>query len=324
MFELENPEDRIICVSLHMEQVYTILCKNIDIGERTGCFKANKVTESCIENLQRIQYPAGKEDYDLVVDCSNISCIEQKHFVKFKKWLEGWRTVKICNCMITDEKQKNEIKEYDSASSEYIKEFNLYGKRYIESICLKKHGYTTQTGVKLGVYINIKSIIEDTKEMFRWCYMLAYKLDKDIIYKRKYRSTGKAVLFCHTLNGANIASLLSQLLNLDIIFVDHLGPYNKLNTINFYKDIYSPRECIIVVDMICQGNEILRAKNIIEYLGGTVKGFIGIVNLELSNLASKNDIDAFAITFSPDEARRNLHYTIKTKLCNEDCNVKEG
>lgn len=324
MFELQDSNEKMIYVSLHMEQVYSVLCKDIGIKERLGCFKYDKVTKSCVDNLQKIQYPGSENDYTLVVDFCNIHSIDPNQLVNLKKWLNYWKNVKICNCMLSDKEQINYFEEYTPVDSNYASQFEQYGKKYIEGICQKQHGYTTQTGVELDVYINIKKIIEDTRELFRWCYMLAYKLEHNHIYKRKYKTTRKVVLFCHTLNGASIASTLSQLLNLDIIFVDHLGPYNKLNTINFYKDIYSPKECIIIVDMICQGNEILRAKNIIEYLGGSVQGFAGIVKLELSNLSSKKDIDTFAVTFTPDEAKHELHYTIKTKLCSDECNIKGG
>lgn len=324
MFELQNPDKKRIYVSIHMEQVYTILTEDIGIKERLGCFNFNKVTNSCVNNLQKIQCPDDRDDFTLIVDFSNIISIDPNELVNIKKWLRDWKSVRVCNCKLSDREQENEFKDYADSNSNYISEFQNYGKKFIESICREQYGYTTQTGVKLDVYINVKKIVEDTHELFRWCYMLAYKLNNNSIFKRKYKSTKKAVLFCHTLNGASIAGTLSQLLNLDIIFVDHLGPYNKLNTINFYKDIYSPKECIIIVDMICQGNEILRAKNIIEYLGGSVKGFAGIVKLELSNLSSKKDIDTFAITFTPEEAKRDLHYTIKTKLCSEDCTATGG
>lgn len=323
MFELQNPDNKSIYVSLHMEQVYSVLCENIGIKERTGCYNCSKVTSSCVNILQKIKDLDGKNNYTLVVDFSNIRSIEPNQLENLIKWLERWKQVNICDCKLSDTNQMASFKNYSFSASNYRSEFEKYGKRYIESICQKQYGYVTQTGVKLDVYINVKKIIEDTQELFRWCYMLAYKLSHNNIYKRKYKTTKKVVLFCHTLNGSSIASTLSQLLNLDIIFVDHLGPYNKLNTINFYKDIYSPKECIIIVDMICQGNEILRAKNIIEYLGGSVKGFAGIVKLELSNLSSKKDIDTFAITFTPEEARRDLHYTIKTALCSDECNIKE-
>ena len=129
------------------------------------------------------------------------------------------------------------------------------------------------------------------------------------------------------MNGTYIAGILSQLLGYNLVYVDHLGPYNKLNKVDFYKGKSRSEEFIIIADMVCQGNEFLRAKNIVEYLGVTVRGCAGILKLDISSLLASYGIDVFAIKFTPEEAKKELGYTIRTKLCCtqcEECNGKES
>lgn len=153
--------------------------------------------------------------------------------------------------------------------------------------------------------------------MLRWCYIIADGIDE---YFQSIDETDKRnVFFCHTMNGAYIAGVLSQLLGYDLVYVDHLGPYNKLNKVDFNKGKSHQEEFIIVADMICQGNEFLRAKNIVEYLGGTVRGCVGVLRMAISSLIPQTGIDIFAIRYAPKDAVDELGYSIRTELCPEIC-----
>ncbi len=121
------------------------------------------------------------------------------------------------------------------------------------------------------------------------------------------------------MNGAYIAGILSQLLGYDLVYVDHLGPYNKLNKIDFYKGKSRTEEFIVVADLICLGNEFLRAKNIVEYLGGTVKGCACVVQMNISTLISKCQVNACALKYTPQNAREELDYSVRTEFCSVQC-----
>ena len=318
MFEIVDNLSKQIIISLHLEQIYSALCLREHIENRIELFDLEKITLTCMDNLEQISLKQCEEEFEFIIDFYHIIAIEDNQQIRFKEWIKKLPNKKICNC---DFKGNSlQLENLEKSEKDYRKAFDSYGKAFILKNCCEQDGYITQVGIQLGVYINIKNIIENTKEMFRWCYIIAYDLNKNSFFKKK-NINKKILLFCHTLNGSNIAGVLSQLLDCNLVYVDHLGPYNKLNKVNFYKDMYEPTEYIIIADLVCLGNEILRAKNIVEYLGGTVKGYAGIVKLDISSISIPNGVEAFALKYSAETARNELKYTIKTKLCDINCNV---
>lgn len=322
MFEIIDEVNKQIFVQLHIEEIYSIIAENFNIEKRTALFSYNEFSIQGLKSLKTMDVHEQKyKDYELIVDFSFIKSIYGNQKSEFYNWMNKGNLVKICNTNSYD--SPHELESFNETDINYLDAFKSYAKKYILKNCHETKGYITQIGTELGVYINLKRIIENSSEMFRWCYIIAYNLNRSLYFKR--RNTEKKLLFfCHTLNGTNIAGVLSLLVDCDMIYVDHLGPYNKLNKINFYKDMYEPKEFVIVSDMICQGNELLRAKNIVEYLGGTVKGCAGILKLDISNFNFSDGVEAFAINYSAEEARNELKYTIKTKLCNGICDVGKG
>ena len=320
MFEIINEKEKQITISLHLEQIYSVLSSREHIKNQLRLFSINGLTKSCIDNLQNIKFDLKRyENYECIIDFTYISNIDDNQKMRFILWLDTLPNVRICNCEINIEElhTRNFVEENEK---NYREAFNYYGRQYILNNCLNRKGLRTQIGVNLGVYIDIKEIINDSREVLRWCYIIAYDLMQNPIFMTTERHNKKILLFCHTMNGTNIAGILSQLLDCDLMYVDHLGPYNKLNKVNFYRETYEPSEFIIIADMVCQGNEFLRAKNIVEYLGGNVKGCAGILRLDICGNLFKNGIDVFAIKYSPEEARTNLNYSITTDLCPESCN----
>lgn len=318
MFEIIDERYRQITISLHLEQIYSVLCNKEHIKNQMRLFNIKSLTKSCIDNLQKIKFDLEEyKDYECIIDFTNIRSIDENQKNRFIIWMENLPNVKISNCEIKEEFQgKNLLEKNDK---KYREAFNDYGRKYIAEKCRDDEGLTTQIGIKLGVYIDIKKIINDSKEVLRWCYIIAYDLLQNPLWGIMEKHNKKILLFCHTMNGVNIAGVLSQLLDCDLMYVDHLGPYNKLNKVNFYRETYEPSEFIIVADMVCLGNEFLRAKNIVEYLGGTVRGCAGILRLDICGKLFEDRIDVFAIKYSPEEAKAELNYTIKTGLCPESC-----
>lgn len=108
-------------------------------------------------------------------------------------------------------------------------------------------------------------------------------------------------------------------MSLEMIYIDHLGPQNRITGINFPENFQAYQNYLLVVDFICQGNEILRAQNIVEFIGGKYVGFIGMIKLDISRISESqmNEmlIKEAVLKISASEAVEKLNYTIKTKLC---------
>lgn len=327
MFEIINEEKKQIVICLHLEEIYTEMYLKNHIKNQERLFSIDSLSTNCVEHLVQQTF-IGEEysNYECIVDFTHIKYIAPNSKGNFFQWLRNLPNVKVSHCAESD--FQDEIKEYGIAEDsmlDYRDAFNDYGKKYVLDHCLAPSGYTTQIGIRLGVYIDIKKIINDSVEMLRWCYVIAYDLNK------YFSSVGedadkRTLFFCHTMNGTYIAGILSQLLSYDLVYVDHLGPYNKLNKVDFYKGKSRTEEFIIVADLICLGNEFLRAKNIVEYIGGTVKGCAGILQMNISTLPSQYRVHVFAIEYTPESARNELNYTIRTELCPincNECNLKE-
>lgn len=320
MFEIINNEKKQIIFSLHLEQIYTEMRLKIHIKEQLRLFSKDSLNKSCIDYLLSLKFNDEKyKEYECIVDFKHIKYMVPNTREKFLSWLETLPSVKVCNCEkfeLYEEIKSIGIIENNDIS--YRVAFNDYGKKYIVNCCCDSAGYTTQIGIELGVYIDLKRIINDSVEMLRWCYIIAYDLNSYFSAVSEDPEK-KNLFFCHTMNGAYIAGILSQLLGYDLVYVDHLGPYNKLNKVDFYKGKTRSEEFIIIADMVCLGNEFLRAKNIVEYLGGTVRGCAGIMKMDISNLLNQYPINIFGINFTPEDARKELGYTIRTNLCTAQC-----
>lgn len=310
MFEINIEKAKKVYLSIHLEQTFAILSQN-NLPDKETCFENTVLRKSGMECLRKIK--ADSSETGLILDFTNITVIDVNIINELMNWLASWNIVELFNCRLIDKSHMEQLAKYKIADVGYLKAFEYYGKKYIQKNCCISRKYETQTGAILDVYVDLKKIVEDTKELFQWCYVLGCKIRVNKNYRKQEQKGQNLLLFCHTLNGANIAGTLSRLLGIDIFYVDHLGPYNKLNTLDFYRDMYGPKECLVIVDMICQGNEFLRAKNIVEYLGGRINGCAGIIKLDISKLLNMK-IEEFAVSFSPEEAKSELSYTIKTRL----------
>lgn len=320
MFEIISQKKKQIVISLHLEQIYMEMKLKTHIKEQSRLFSKDSLSKSCIDYLSGLKFEEEKySEFECIVDFDHIKYMAQNTREKFLQWLKELQKVKVSHCEefeLYDEIKKIGIVEDND--QDYRIAFNDYGKEYIVGKCLDPEGYTTQTGITLGVYIDLKKIIDDSVEMLRWCYIIAYDLNC-YFSSVSEEPEKKKLFFCHTMNGTYIAGILSQLLGYNLVYVDHLGPYNKLNKVDFYKGITRSEEFIIIADMVCLGNEFLRAKNIVEYLGGTVRGCAGILKMDISSLLRQYPINAFGINITPEEAKRELGYTIRTNLCTTQC-----
>lgn len=181
----------------------------------------------------------------------------------------------------------------------------------------------TSSFIYLTSYINIKRFISHEKS---FAVYSIYKLALKIL--RKSREEGNIptytpnsinnkkapILVCQSLNSSYIVSVLSNLLKLDVLVLDKIGPINKLySSIN--KNIIDDRNYIVVSDMVCLGTEVKIVKNIIEFLGGK---YLGNVSLIKTETLRKDDIkkeEATIAIFSIDNSNNEfLEYYISTNL----------
>lgn len=320
MFEIINEEKKQIAISLHLEEIYTEMRLKNHIKGKMRLFSSDSLSKNCVDYLAQLKFDEEKYlNYEYIVDFSHIKHIVPNSGQKFFQWLKTLPNLKVSHCekcCFREDVSKNNFSEDDKC--DYRDAFNDYGKKYIYDNCRATKGYTTQIGIRLDTYIDLKKIINDSVEILRWCYIIAYDLDK--YFSSVDEDTDKRTLFfCHTMNGTYIAGILSQLLGYDLVYVDHLGPYNKLNKVDFYKGKSRTEEFIIIADLVCLGNEFLRAKNIVEYLGGTVKGCAGILNMKISTLPDQYQVNVFAMEYTPQSAREELDYSIRTELCPIEC-----
>jgi len=151
------------------------------------------------------------------------------------------------------------------------------------------------SSVYLTKYFNFKNFIYEDP----FVYYCLYSLAKKMISKNEYHNweivpNKKMVLFCQTLNGAYIGSILSDLLDIDIFLIDHLGPINKIYSNRLYGTINKNNNYLVVSDVLCLGTEVKSAKSIIEFSGANYIGNVAFLRIE----SRKNeDIDFKDIEF---------------------------
>lgn len=181
----------------------------------------------------------------------------------------------------------------------------------------------TSSYVYLESYINIKKFISEQKSL---CIYSIYKLALKIL--KEWRENGPIpfyeegknteykppILVCQSLNSSYITSILSNLLKLDILILDKIGPINRIYS-SLNKNIIENRNYIVVSDLVCLGTEVKIVKNIIEFLGGKYLGNVSLIKTETlkkKDIKRKNaTIAVFAINSSNNE---ELGYYISTNL----------
>ena len=142
-----------------------------------------------------------------------------------------------------------------------------------------KSGYHQSSSVYLSKYIDMKKIISHEKNFFIYAlYRLALQTRSKWFDELEHKKT-RPILICQNLNSSYIASILSSLLKLNVLILDHLGPINTMYS-SLNRKIEENKNYLIVSDVVCLGTEVKIAKNLITFLGGKVIGNISIVKLD--------------------------------------------
>lgn len=194
----------------------------------------------------------------------------------------------------------------------------IFEEKLLETIikfntsCEEKPHLHASSSVYLTSYIDIKKMISLETSFVMFClYNLALKIKKAWIKTIDDRP----ILVCQNLNSSFITSILSNLLKLDVIILDHVGPINTVySTLN--NKIEEEKKYIIVSDVVCLGTEVKIAKNLIAFLGGKVIGNISIVKLDtLNNEDIPNEkIENISVFNINKENNSKIKFKIKTAL----------
>ncbi|AYZ36114.1 hypothetical protein EGY07_11265 [Chryseobacterium indologenes] len=191
----------------------------------------------------------------------------------------------------------------------------------------EEHGKQhTSSFVYLTSYINVKSFMSEKKGLLIYAiYLLASKVLKEwrkkgpipFYSKENNEKHDTPILVCQSLNSAYIVSILSNLLKLDVLILDKIGPINKLYS-SLDKNIIDKKNYIVVSDMVCLGTEVKIVKNIIQFLGGSYLGNISLIKTETLKKCHIDKKDATLAIFSIDKTNyKQLKYEIKTDLTDE-------
>lgn len=189
----------------------------------------------------------------------------------------------------------------------FYEEFKRKIKCYIDPHS-KPH---SSSFVYLTSYVDMKKFMSHEKE---FSLFVLYKLAIKIRLEWNVEIYKDPILICQSMNSAYIVSILSNLLKLDILILDKIGPVNKLYN-RLDKNISNERKYIVVSDLVCLGTEVKIVKNLIQFIGGKYLGNVSIIKTETLSKADIQKEDATIAVFSITKLNnKELKYNITTDL----------
>ena len=217
-----------------------------------------------------------------------------------------------------------ETKEYDNQVR--LKYEELFASKLKDDLMEdnpKKH--SNSSNVYLPKYINIKKFIEGKDLLFFGLYLLCSKAITDNLIpkleirgrkfdleKKKSIHIKTPILFYQSLNGAYIASILAKLAVLDLAYIDHIGPINKIYQTVLKTNFKADNDYLIISDVVCMGTEIQIAKNLIEFNKSEVKGGLSLVKINVIN--GKSGIISRSLYNLSSEKNKEIGYKIETEF----------
>lgn len=173
--------------------------------------------------------------------------------------------------------------------------------------------YHASVPVYLTRYINVKKLVELKPEFFRYLiYELANKMIEQNIVSMNPMENANCNFFFHTINGGYIATQLAELFQMDMVYLDHLGPIESVHRKHFEKSIRDNQNYIIISDVICMGGEVGRARTIIEYCGGRVRGEVCIVDIKT---VREEVLNKRVSLYNVSNKHNSIGYMIRTDMC---------
>jgi hypothetical protein len=198
--------------------------------------------------------------------------------------------------------------------------FNLYSNTILYDKIINTYKqdnpkkYSESSNVVLPTYLNIKKFIEEKEISFLGLYLLCKKSIKNGLVP-VFRSKEKPIVFFQSIVGSYLASIFAKIACLDIAYLDHIGPKNKIyRTIR--KDTFKKQnKYLLISDVICMGTEIQIAKSIIKHEGSEVKGILSIVDIKVINKDKNEKEPQICSLFTLTKENNNeIDYQIKTNF----------
>lgn len=291
-----------------IEDIYQYICNSnsksivIDFDninkEKNGVLGMEKIIQHCKEqniNLTLCRIEKGPHENSGLYEALKLGEVLKKYYdTDFREKSNGNGTYNyICadsqNYSITDE----EI--YSLYEKKLMERMMDSGSKYIVDRSLKPdQQYSHSSNVNLPKYINIKAFIENKEISFLGLYLLCKKAKQLELFSDK---DNQPLLFFSSMAGSYLASILSKLAGVDMVFLNHLGPKKKLYRELHKEQLLADRDYLIISDVVCLGAEIERAKTLIEHAGGKLKGILSVVLVDVvSNRLDKNIISLLTLT----------------------------
>jgi hypothetical protein len=174
--------------------------------------------------------------------------------------------------------------------------------------------YSESSNVELPIYINVKKFIEEKEISFLGLYLLCKKAIKDGLIPN-FNSQSKPIVFFQSIIGSYLASIFAKIACLDIRYLDHIGPRNKIYR-TMRKDIFkNPSDYLLISDVICMGTEIQIAKSIIAHEGSKVNGILSIIDVKVIDKLKNDKAPQLCSLFTLTKENNNeIDYQIKTNF----------
>lgn len=212
-------------------------------------------------------------------------------------------------------KESSDQYEFIYEENLFQEEFKILTQKYTEK---NINEYHQSSSVYLPKYINIKKMISEKRSFFIFSlYQLAINIKKNWLDKMNSENEELPTLICQNLNSSFISSILSGLLKLDVIILDHLGPVNTMYS-SLNNKIEENKKYIIVSDVVCLGTEVKIAKNLITFLGGKVYGSVTIIKVKTLSeehlLEQEKKLKTISVFNITKESNEGIDFEIKTLL----------
>lgn len=341
--------DNLIYINLHFIQVFDTIFLDSSIyalKEKNGnYFKSNKgiyqrtLTQNTIEKVKNEL--SSYEQKKIFLDMKYICSVEDNQLVEFKNLLvnildnkntlflhnvsgEVWESLKKLGMDMKEEYDTDSRMFYITLPSiKYNKEdliqmtqfateiFEEKFERELTKCCEKHERESMSSRVRLNIYINIKKMMRDFP-FFCYCiYKLALELTEIGVLNINHPEQNRdKTIFVHTMNSVVIGTIIAQLFCIDILLVDHLGPYNKLYVDDLSRTIDYKKKYLIVSDVVCMGTELSNAKTILDVLGIHYNGCIALVNIVPIGTDSEDIYSLYIIN----KDKNIVNYRISTDL----------
>lgn len=215
------------------------------------------------------------------------------------------------------EEIKGELENDKTIIYSLVKEIENYGLISMIEKCSVDGEFTLESSpVVTTKYINIKKCIETINYFPYYIYKLALDMITKKLVSNNPKENRDIRLLCHTLNGSYISGLLAKLLCIDLSFLDHLGPKNKIYNTFLENKFDKRKRYVIVTDVICLKSELRAVRALLDYERACYSGAVTIVYCNTVG-NREDDYNILSLLEINKQNNNKFNYFIKTDLMEE-------